>query len=147
MKIVCEICGNEGYLQHLSKNYYRVRHYTGLDPTTKKPKFEYHKQNLSYIEVFKEQANNNEALSIDPIGQGNIDLNLNNNGSNNQNKRLGSLAWWGSALVRRGSRVQIPPEAPQNPSSTKKRHKEELSRSLFRLKHLPSVQCMFSKRF
>ena len=112
MKIVCEACGNEGYLQHITENYYRVRHYIGLDPVTKKPKFEYHKQNPSYIaKVFREQANNNEALSIDPIGQGNIDLNLNNNGSNNQNKCLGSLAWWGIALVRRRSRVQIPPEA------------------------------------
>gem|GEM_PF-3498842 len=32
----------------------------------------------------------------------------------NESLRLGSLAWWGSALVRRGSRVQIPPEAPHS---------------------------------
>ena len=31
---------------------------------------------------------------------------------------LGSLAWWGSALVRRGSRVQIPPEAPIFPEQS-----------------------------
>ena len=40
-----------------------------------------------------------------------LDLNLNNNGSNLKNSCLGSLAWWGIALVRRWSRVQIPPEA------------------------------------
>ena len=31
--------------------------------------------------------------------------------SSKKSLRLGSLAWWGSALVRRGSRVRIPPEA------------------------------------
>ena len=35
--------------------------------------------------------------------------------SSKQSLRLGSLARWGSALVRRGSRVRIPPEAPQFP--------------------------------
>jgi hypothetical protein len=90
MKIVCNVCRKMGYLQHLSKNYYRVRHYGGLNPITQKPRFEYHKQNPSYIDkVFKEQANNNEALSIDLIGQGNIDLNLNNNGSNLKNNVRG----------------------------------------------------------
>jgi hypothetical protein len=32
-----------------------------------------------------------------------------------ENACLGSLARWGSALVRRGSRVRIPPEAPIPP--------------------------------
>ena len=90
MKIVCNVCGKMGYLQHLSKNYYRVRHYGGLNPITQKPRFEYHKQNPSYIDkVFKEQANNNEALSIDLIGQGNINLNLNNSGFNLKNALRG----------------------------------------------------------
>lgn len=34
--------------------------------------------------------------------------------SSRENKiGLGSLAWWGTALVRRRSRDQSPPEAPQ----------------------------------
>jgi hypothetical protein len=40
MKIVCNVCGKMGYLQHLSKNYYRVRRYGGLNPITQKPRFE-----------------------------------------------------------------------------------------------------------
>jgi hypothetical protein len=44
MNIVCEVCGNEGYLQHIGKSYYQIRHYIGLDQMTKKPRFEYHKQ-------------------------------------------------------------------------------------------------------
>jgi hypothetical protein len=47
MKIKCEICGNLGYLQHLSKNYYRVRHYLGI--VDGKLKFEFHKQSFQYV--------------------------------------------------------------------------------------------------
>jgi len=53
MKIVCETCGKEGYLQRITDHYCRVRHYIGLNSVTKKPRFEYHKQNSSYIESFQ----------------------------------------------------------------------------------------------
>jgi hypothetical protein len=49
MRILCEVCGKVGYLQHIGKNYYRVRHYERLDPKSKKPVFSYHQQSLEYI--------------------------------------------------------------------------------------------------
>ena len=106
MKIVCEVCNRIGYLQHLSENYYRVKHYIGS--VDGKLKFEYHKQNPKHvIEILANDQN------IDPIDLKNIDLKILKSPSNYQNNKcLGSLAWWGIALVRRWSRVQIPPEAP-----------------------------------
>ena len=71
MRIVCEMCGKIGYLQHIGKNYYRVRHYERLDPKSKKPVFTYHQQSLDYIKSI-----------IDQTGQTNIDpkrLNLDSN--------------------------------------------------------------------
>ena len=83
MKIVCEVCQKEGYLQHIGQNYCRVRHYVGS--VDEKPKFEYHKQSPGYIEGISKQSGAN----------GNIDLNLNNIGSFNQTDGRGSLAWLG----------------------------------------------------
>ena len=93
VKIVCEVCGNEGYLQHIGKSYYRIRHYKGLDPNTKKPKFEYHKQDIQYINKLLEQQKTNN--NIDLTDQTNIDPNLLNLGSFNENHSRGSLAWFG----------------------------------------------------
>ena len=53
VKIVCEVCRVEGYLQHISQNYYRVRHYVGVE--NGKPRFEYHKQSLEYVQRFLNQ--------------------------------------------------------------------------------------------
>jgi hypothetical protein len=39
MRIICQVCGVEGYLQHITENYYRVRHYVKLDSKSKKPIF------------------------------------------------------------------------------------------------------------
>ena len=72
MKIVCEVCQREGYLQHIGQNYCRVRHYVGS--VDGKPKFEYHKQSHGYIEGISKQNETNG--SIDLIGQESIDLNL-----------------------------------------------------------------------
>ena len=52
MKIVCEVCRVEGYLQHTSQNYYRVRHYVGVE--NGKPRFEYHKQSFQYVQSIME---------------------------------------------------------------------------------------------
>jgi hypothetical protein len=93
MKIVCEVCGKEGYLQHIGKSYYRIRHYIGLDSATKKPKFEYHKQDIQYINKLLEQQKTNN--NIDLTDQTNIDPNLLNLGSFNENHCRGSLAWFG----------------------------------------------------
>ena len=67
MKIVCEVCKVEGYVQHIGPNYYRVRHYVGS--VDGKPKFEYHKQSLEYVQRF---LNQNQS-SIDPIDLKTID--------------------------------------------------------------------------
>ena len=87
MNIVCEVCGRIGYLQRLTKNYSRVRHYAGLDSITEKPMFEYHRQSLEYINSIL--ASKQTDQSIDLIGQNNIDLNLNNSGSDLENNVRG----------------------------------------------------------
>jgi hypothetical protein len=68
-------------LQIISKNYARVRHYTGLDPVTKKPKFQYHRQSREYTEQKLRQTN------TDQIGQAFIDPNLLNSSLLNQTTR------------------------------------------------------------
>ena len=84
MKIICEVCGKMGHLQHLSKNYFRVKHYLGS--VNCRLKFEYHKQSLQYVESFLKQKNIDK---IDPIDPKSIDPNLNNSGSNLKNMLRG----------------------------------------------------------
>ena len=77
MKVRCEVCGNLGQLQHLSENYYRVKHYLGS--INGKLRFEYHKQSLEYI---KSVLDSNCTLkTIDPIDPKNIDPKVSNNSS------------------------------------------------------------------
>jgi len=47
LKIKCQICGIAGYLHHIGKNYYRVRHYIGY--RNGKPIFKYHRQDPKYV--------------------------------------------------------------------------------------------------
>ena len=47
MKIQCEQCRERGYLQQLG-NYFRVRHYQGIDKNSGKSKFYYHQQTPDY---------------------------------------------------------------------------------------------------
>ena len=86
MKIKCEVCGNLGYLQHLSKTYFRVKHYLGS--VDGKLKFEYHKQSFQYAQGILRQ---DKTSSIDPIDPKTIDPNLLNPSSlNEKNTRAGS---------------------------------------------------------
>ena len=88
MKIRCEVCGIDGQLQHLSRNYYRIKHYLGS--VDGKARFEYHKQSLEYV-----QSNLSQKIEgIDPIGQENIDPNLLNNGFIYEKQRAGSSVWY-----------------------------------------------------
>jgi hypothetical protein len=48
MRIICEVCKVEGYLQQLG-NYYRVRHYNGKAEFGKS-KFYYHQQSKNYAD-------------------------------------------------------------------------------------------------
>ena len=76
-----------GYLQHVGKSYYRIRHYIGLDPVTKKPRFEYHKQSIQYVENILN--NKKTTANIDLIDQKTVDLNLNKNDSFSKNELRG----------------------------------------------------------
>ena len=69
MKIACEVCGNKGYLQHIGKNYYRIRHYKGLNPVTKKSEFFYHQQSKDYVERALKGFEPNENLGTSSDGQ------------------------------------------------------------------------------
>ena len=109
MKIVCEVCRIEGYLQHVGKNYHRVRHYVGLDSASGKPKFQYHKRSLAYIKNILDS--NCAVKAIDPIDPKNIDLKLLNDSSIKENMSGRSLAWPGHRPPTPTTRVQIPATA------------------------------------
>src|SRR5665648_624044 len=49
MRIICEVCKHEGYLQQLG-NYCRVRHYQGKVEFGRS-KFFYHQQSLAYVKA------------------------------------------------------------------------------------------------
>ena len=87
MKIVCQVCGIVGYLQHIGKNYYRVRHYVGYE--NGKPLFKYHRQDPEYV------LKSLELEGVDQIDQNSIDQNLKVKEFFNENKRAGSLVWIG----------------------------------------------------
>jgi hypothetical protein len=50
VKISCEVCGIEGTLQQLTPRHFRIKHYLGIDQTTKKPKCSYHQISKEYAE-------------------------------------------------------------------------------------------------
>ena len=114
MKIVCEVCRVEGYLQHISQNYYRVRHYVGVE--NGKPRFEYHKQSFQYVQRFLNQ----KPSAIDPIDLKTIDPKLLNNSSFNEFSSRGSLAWPGRQTHnlenKKGQHAYGPEVAGSNPA-------------------------------
>jgi len=50
MRIKCEVCGEEGYLQKL-KNYYRVRQYNSQAKAKGQYPFYYHQQSKAHEEL------------------------------------------------------------------------------------------------
>jgi len=51
VKVECEQCHSIGYLQKVGKgSYWRVRHYVGIDPNSRKPTFQYHQITKEYAE-------------------------------------------------------------------------------------------------
>ena len=50
MRLKCEQCGIEGYLQQIGRGYFRVRHYKGINKETNKSEFFYHQQTKEYID-------------------------------------------------------------------------------------------------
>lgn len=61
----CELCNKKGLLQIISKSYARVRHYSHLDPNTKKPQFIYHRQSLEYLAKNPSLINGLNGQSLD----------------------------------------------------------------------------------
>jgi len=49
MRINCEVCGIEGYLQTLG-DYHRVRHYEGINPEAGESKFHYHQESKDWVQ-------------------------------------------------------------------------------------------------
>ena len=69
MRIICEICSQEGYLQQLG-NYYRVRHYQGKIEHSK-GKFFYHQQTKDWVQSQQSKDSNIELLNTN-VGQGKV---------------------------------------------------------------------------
>jgi len=106
LRIICQVCGVQGYLQHIGKNYFRVRHYVGYKES--KPKFKYHKQNPEYV------RNLSGERSIGQVGQYDrstgVDQNLKAYGFFNEN------TGWAGSLVRIGLRPPKPVVVGSNPT-------------------------------
>jgi intergrase/recombinase len=77
-------------LQVINTDYARVRHYICLDQTSKKPRFQYHRQTQDYVEEYLRIANSRPVF--DQIGQASIDPNLLDQGIIKQTGRACSSA-------------------------------------------------------
>ena len=104
MKIVCQVCGIEGYLQHIGKNYYRVRHYIGYEDG--KPKFKYHRQSPEYVSSLSQK---DEIGQLDHCVQDSVDQNFKARGFFREKK-------WAGSLVRIGHRPPKPVVVGSNPT-------------------------------
>ena len=70
MRIICEVCKQEGYLQQLG-NYYRVRHYIGKGENGN-GKFSYHQQTKDWVQnQLSSQDSTLDQLNT-PTGQTNL---------------------------------------------------------------------------
>jgi hypothetical protein len=69
VRLKCEQCEIEGFLQQIGKNYYWIRHYKGLNFDTKKSQFFYHQQSKDYVERILKELGPNENLGTSNNGQ------------------------------------------------------------------------------
>ena len=112
MRIICEVCQQEGYIQKLG-NYYRCRHYAGKDPKTGKARFYYHQQSKEYAEsqlagIEKGENLNQKSNTIEQLNN-HEHLNLSNSSLISSGR---SLVWLGHQPPTLTTRVQIPATAP-----------------------------------
>jgi hypothetical protein len=104
VKIECEICNVKGTLQKVGNNYYRVRHYDGIDSSTRKLRFHYHQQTKEYAERELKKLEGTKALENTVFDQGKagqevvIDRKLKESNLIFRNRRAGSLARLGHLL-------------------------------------------------
>ena len=108
---MCHVVGSaQVFLNKDGKvRYCRVRHYEGLNEF-RKPQFDYNKINdLSILKTLYENQGFHFQTATGQIGQAKTvnaklcDLVVNKLSLKQQSVCLGSLAWWGTALVRRRS--------------------------------------------
>ena len=109
MKIECEVCHVVGYLQQLG-NYYRIRHYQGIDKVTGKSKFFYHPQSREYAlcqidkvnvenfktvnSTFKDSEADHNNTEIKAKCSSGLDLELKDSSTKLENQGGCSLAWF-----------------------------------------------------
>ena len=132
MKIKCQVCKIDGYLQHIGKSYYRVRHYAGFK--NGKPVFKYHRQEPEYVQALLGQGNNGE---FDHIDQKRVDQNLYASGSFNQKGP------WAGSLVRTGHKPPKLVVVGSNPTPPAKLASKESEICT----HTGSLFLMHAKRF
>ncbi len=83
MRIICEVCKQEGYLQQLGSNYFRVRHYAGKG-INGKGKFFYHQQTKEYVlNQLNNKVSTDDQLNTNDQTQGLSFQNSPQNGCNN----------------------------------------------------------------
>ena len=81
----------EGYLQHIGKSYYRVRHYAGF--RNGESVFKYHRQEPEYIQALLGRSSDGELDHIDHSG---VDQNLKASGFSKGSKA--GNGWAGSSV-------------------------------------------------
>ncbi len=116
MKIECEVCHDIGYLQQLG-NYYRIRHYQGIDKTAGKSKFYYHPQSKQYILSILRETDKAENFIVKDVMvkcSSGLDQKLQDLTSKSSGR---SLVWLGHQPPTLTTRVQIPATASKNVQS------------------------------
>ena len=120
MRIKCQVCQVDGYLQVLG-NYARVRHYKRINPITKKSEFFYHQQSKDYVERTLRDIKPNEksgtdtkeeCSSVQCKTENNIEHKLNDLGSESKNGGRSSSLVRTLALRAKGRRFKSGPAHP-----------------------------------
>ena len=104
-------CHKLGYLQQLG-NYFRVRHYDGVNPITGKSKFSYHQQSKEYAISKLGGTGKAENLIVQDAMVEKCSSGLDQNLQELSPKSCGrSLVWLGHQPPTLTTRVQIPATA------------------------------------
>ena len=135
VKIECEKCHRVGYLQQLG-NYFKVRHYEGINRSTKKSKFSYCQQSKDYVlrqlslleSNKKEQNLSVQHSSIGKCSSG-LDLKLQELGSKSQLESGRSLVWFRTSACH----VDDPGSNPGDRTKT--------AHIAFRMKKMSKLRC------
>ena len=125
MRIKCQVCQIDGYLQQIGKGYFRIRHYKGISKETNKSEFFYHQQSKDYVERALKDIKPNENLDTSNKGQcssvqcktqNNIEHKLNDLGLELKNEGRSSSLVRTLALRAKGRRFKSGPAHQLLPS-------------------------------